>query len=348
MRNLFLAFWIILSADCIVGEDLLDGVVVEYCGVEEPRAGLPVVFYFHGTSGRPTVGLMRQYCRDLPCLLVGMRYEHRGLLQAQGEMIADELTRFQKVRARVLEEHEFNAQRVIVSGFSKGGWIAAFIAEKDPSIRGAAVLGAGAVSKMPLLDTRPKPETSVYIGIGALDINHINSVRLVDRLKGLNTAAHIDIWDKVGHEMPPEELGAIGLRQWLTVLLTPDAVDAEVANDWAREHLVVIRGEKNVGLRLLKLRRFLQMPYLKLLGRRGEQIVQREIAATLQDPAAAWENEAHQLHQRLIRKELKKRTEGALREYYDDYLRGLKKYAGTITATYMEMEAGRIGQVLGL
>lgn len=328
--------------------NMLDGVVAQYSGVDEPRDNLPVVFYFHGTGGRPNVDLVKHYSDGAPCVLVGMNYISSGLLQAQGDMISQEIAHFQKVRAAVARKYRHDSQRVYVTGFSKGGWIAAFIAEKDASIAGAAVLGAGAVAKMPLLDALPKPNSQIYIGIGAEDANYINSVRLVDRLSGLNMNVVLDVWDETGHAMPRARGGAIGLRQWFALMVGDESVTEDEANEWARAYLAKLREIDDPRRRLLKLRRFLELPFLKKLGRRGQDIVEAEISHALRDPAAMAEQQAFIAHRKLIEVELRKRTATALHSYLVKYNMLLEKYAGTITSRYIEAEIARLRRVLGL
>jgi len=125
-------------------------VIIENVIDAEPDELYPVVFYFHGTGGSASLSLLKEYTKGLKCILVGMSYEKAGLLQMDGGQVEKEFRSFRKVVGRLEQEYPVDPQRLYVSGFSKGGWMAAFLIESQPDLAGAVVLGAGALSRMPL------------------------------------------------------------------------------------------------------------------------------------------------------------------------------------------------------
>lgn len=341
----FLSFSI--GAETRSFEKLRDPVHVVAPETIEEGKRYPALFYFHGTGGSAGVGPMEHYVEGIDCFLIGCGYRNQGQLTMENGMIEDEFANFREVRDALVAEFPIDPARIFVSGFSKGGWISAFLVEADASVAGAAPMGAGAVDGMPIFDPRAANGKPVYIGIGIEEANHVLSLRLRDRLKKLGAATTLDEWDETGHTLPKGPGGAVGLRQWMQVHLAPGSVTTEEARNWARERLAEIRGMEDEGRRFLALLRFREMPYLQLLGDAGRTIVEREIALVEKNEAAAPEAQAWRRYENLIAQELRDRSASALKRYLEDHRRNAADFPETVSAGYSSAAADRIARVLG-
>lgn len=290
---------------------------------------------------------MESYTEGIPCFVIGLGYRNGGTLQISGDMIDSEIKSFQTIRDVLIQKYPIDPNRVFVAGFSKGGWVSAFVIESDAKVAGAAVLGAGALDAMPILDEHAARGKPVYIGVGIEDKNQINSARLEERMKKLGASPSLDQWDETGHSFPKGDGGAIGLRQWLQLQLAPESIDDTQVRTWASERLQDIRAMEDDGQKYLALIRFKSRPFLQQLGRQGQAIVEKEIADIRQTEKGNREAQAWERFERLVEQELKDRSATALRRYAEQYDEITKLYPETISQKYAQSASQRINQVLG-
>ncbi|MEM9017683.1 MAG: prolyl oligopeptidase family serine peptidase [Verrucomicrobiota bacterium] len=313
----------------------------------QPDRLYPAVFYFHGTGGKSSTGMMESYTKGIPSFVIGIGYQNQGLLQLADGMVEEELASFRTVLADLLTKYPIDPKKVFVSGFSKGGWMSAFLIEAEPRVAGAIVMGAGAMDGMDYFDERAANGKPVYIGIGIEEKNQVNSMRLVERMRALGARPTLEQWEETGHTMPRGDEGAVGLRQWLKLHLAPGTIDADGARAWAGERLQEIRAFEEDGRKYLALVRFKSLPYLQALGTQGQGIIDREIAEVRKTEEGSLEAQAWEGFDRLIRDELKDRSRTALERYLEGHKSIAERFPDTVSAKYALAAANRIGQVLG-
>ena len=305
----------------------------------------PAIFYFHGTSGQATTASMRPYVEGLDCFVVGMSYRKAGFLRLDEGVVEGEIESFRRIRDDLLKRYPIDPKKCYVAGFSKGGWISAFLVEAEKSVAGAMVLGAGALAKMPFLDDSAARGKAVYIGIGVLEENHINSVRLEERMAGLNALTYLDEWDETGHTMP--QGGAKGLRQWLQLQLQPEDLSTDDLKGRASERLEEIKDLEAPGERFLALLRFEHRPFIRKLGNGAAGVIRRERETLVRtEPEAAREAEAWRTYQLINARELKSRKVTDLKRYLSDHQAAAKRFSGTICEDYCANAAKRLESVL--
>ncbi len=322
---------------------LVEPIIIE--GPSEEKAGekYPVIFYYHGTSGRPTTQLISHVVGGSEeCYLIGMAYTKRGLLQVHGEEVKNEMKSYQTVRDALLKRFPIDQKRIFVSGFSKGGWISAFLLESQKDIAGAMPLGAGALSRMPYLDEEAAQGKPVYIGCGILDENYINSARLEQRFKKLKAKVLFDQWDLTGHDFPKH--GAPALRQWIRVYVFQERLGKEGWKDWASNYYKKVSQLEDLRLRYLRCLRMKEMPYVKALGSSGLRTIERELNRLGKTGVGGVEAKAWLNFESQIQQELRERKVSDLQRYRRNHLRNANTKSHT--SIYAKASVKRLGDVL--
>ncbi|NIP97911.1 MAG: prolyl oligopeptidase family serine peptidase, partial [Akkermansiaceae bacterium] len=103
----------------------------------------PAIFYYHGTGGKPTTELIRSHTGGQDWFVVGMAYRQKGSFTYSRQTLEDEWQILHATRRHLATKYNLDPKRVYVAGFSKGGWMSGFMLQRDPSLAGAIILGAG-------------------------------------------------------------------------------------------------------------------------------------------------------------------------------------------------------------
>ena len=217
MRLLILAtLWLLLVAvragevEKIVRPKTEKGVVsVHYPDGFDPAKRYSVLFWFHGTGGRPNPGIGRDHERFVT---VGMSYLKSENVPA-GEFGAAHWRECLAVREQ-LEANGLRLDRNVVAGMSKGGWMAFYIAAK-PRV-GLHAVGIFAAGKDPNLREVPSLEgrgLSVLVGSGETDPNFPQAQLAVNVLRKAGAAVFYEEWSGQGHTYRRDRR----VRAWLDV-----------------------------------------------------------------------------------------------------------------------------------
>lgn len=104
-----------------------------FCSVHYPEAFDPgeayhLLFWFHGTNGRPNPGIGSAHGRYIS---IGMSHRKRESVEPgrYGSMHSEDCL---TIRSK-LEKAGLRLRRNVVAGMSKGGWTAFYIARNEPS-----------------------------------------------------------------------------------------------------------------------------------------------------------------------------------------------------------------------
>ncbi|MFT4639388.1 MAG: poly(3-hydroxybutyrate) depolymerase [Verrucomicrobiales bacterium] len=108
-----------------------------------PNQKWPAIVYFHGTNGRPTIGLIKSATEGKHLVLVGMTFAQQRRFQQTEESISTELSQLNTLKARLVNEQAADPAGIFVAGFSKGGWFTSLLLERDCTLAGGLVLSAG-------------------------------------------------------------------------------------------------------------------------------------------------------------------------------------------------------------
>jgi predicted esterase len=163
----------------------------------------PVLFYFHGTGGRPRV-----FGRPLP-KEIAERYVTVGMSYAKVPADTAMIDRgracwsvCRSIRSRIAAVAPINTEQSYVTGFSRGGWISNAIADARPKdLGGAAILGAGKSPMHAGLNGKVTRPLAVLVGIGEFDVNFGPSQEAVSYFNGIGATVTYAEFAGVGHSL---------------------------------------------------------------------------------------------------------------------------------------------------
>jgi dienelactone hydrolase len=175
----------------------------------------PVVFHYHGTGGRPTTDIPKEYTGGRDFVIVGMEYRvTTALPKGVRDYLDAEIALLREVRMKLAAEIRIDPKRTYVGGFSQGGWYASELAEKDMAdFAGAYILGAGK-RKPDKRRTIPTGKKPIYIGVGQLDPNYFYGVDAIKHFRELGASVTFDEFLAMDHHMPVGRSLTPAFVQW--------------------------------------------------------------------------------------------------------------------------------------
>ncbi|MEM7386424.1 MAG: hypothetical protein AAF514_15900 [Verrucomicrobiota bacterium] len=177
LRPLFsLVILNLLTAGAMAGEQLSfpetrHGHLTVTWPEESEEKPWPILYWFHGTNGRPNPGLGQRLAHYV---IIGMsylkadEYEPGTYGKSHWELC---------LRARrELEERGHVFGRNLVSGFSKGGWMSFYIgSEAHEDLHGVAIFGGGRDPNARTPSDFKHRDFAVLVGTGETDANFPNA-----------------------------------------------------------------------------------------------------------------------------------------------------------------------------
>ncbi|NNE92467.1 MAG: hypothetical protein HKN23_12535 [Verrucomicrobiales bacterium] len=277
----------------------------------------PTLFYYHGTSGQPTIEYLRLYTKGKDWVLIGMTYIEPGQYQFSAENLERDIKILHEVRETVAQSVNLDPKRIFVSGFSKGGWVTALILEKDPKVAGGMILGAGIFE--PTTGAHPK---KIYIGIGEDDPNLAMSIAAKNAFsKNRASEVTFEIWPGIGHKFPllGIEPSSDSMKQWLRV-------QAGIANqsdaiDWMEDTLAETKKSPDLSAfeKLETIESMQASPYAALLDKEGKETLADALAEFRADPRTEREQEARAQFKKILAYESKDRFVSTIAECAAQY-----------------------------
>ena len=265
----------------------------------DPKSPPPVVVFFHGTNGRPSVGLIVSASGGSGFIVVGQAYIRRGLFSASASQASSEWYNTKRMLAALSKELPFDRKRIYVSGFSKGGWMASLIQELHPNeIAGAFIGGAGRVPFMPRTSVRARTPKPVYIGVGEVDANCTASRAGIEYFTRLNAQVTYDEFPGVGHTCVMTQR----MHDWFHVerLRGTDELQA-VAKEKIDEVLNAQTGSWERYRALTELR---QSPWYPIVPASSRKAVEDAVTALKKDPEVAPQLRGKAAYERMLQKEI--------------------------------------------
>ena len=291
-----------------------------------PDRKWPAVFYYHGTGGKPTTELIQAHTRNQDWIVVGMTYTQEGNLPATAEYIEKEFRIFTSTRRHLATKWNLDLQRCHVAGFSKGGWMAGFLLQHDPSLAGGIILGAGHqfLIRKPVRFRRSK---LLFVGVGRMDANYPFALRALVHYRSLGARTTMETWHGLGHRFP--DSGSPALSQWLDIAANPRRDHESEASEWLEGQIDTIKGMPDLVDQWVACRDLEKAPYVRLLGAAAEARVSSLLSALEKGGRVAAEARALKAHQVLLRQETKGHTVAQCQRLAADYLALSEAHRGT-------------------
>jgi hypothetical protein len=170
-----------------------------FCSIHYPKdfdaaKAYHVLYWFHGTSGRPNPGIGRDHRSYIS---VGMSYRKREHVPP-GEYGASHWVDCLAVR-RELEEAGLNLRRNVVAGMSKGGWAGFYIgAERPEGPDAIAIFAAGKDPRWGEAEPLRK-SPAILVGTGETDPNYPQAQLAVEFFRQAGSQVNYEEWLGKGH-----------------------------------------------------------------------------------------------------------------------------------------------------
>lgn len=270
----------------------------------------PVVVYYHGQDGQPNTRLFRGVTSGQDFIVVGMEYSQRGVLRhntaERNAFIARELASFRYVRDRLVEELNADADRFVIAGFSKGGWLSSLYGDRlADELAGYAILGGGR------LDQEKSPakraavaSTPIYVGAGENDYNIEWTRYAAAMYRGFKSDVTLEVYPGLAHEVTP---GAPLLHNWLYAVAVwshGDDEDRSAHDAWLEERVAEI---VSVGVPVdqwRKLKRLGDEPRFDVCSQDARERWAEELRTRRRDPTVVQESRAQSMMEKLETQEL--------------------------------------------
>lgn len=178
----------------------------------------PVIFYYHGAGEAPSTQRLQKATRSKGFIIVAMEFCDMPPGPVKLEQYIAYIHREQRsigyVRASLEKCLNIDRNKMLLAGISKGGWLAADIAETNPAPwAGIAVFCAGRhpfLFPIPPMKIRGK---DIYIGAGQTDQNLEAAKTAADEYSRAKAKVVLDVYPGLGHTIDPN---SAALHQWLS------------------------------------------------------------------------------------------------------------------------------------
>lgn len=177
----------------------------------------PVIFYYHGAGEKPSTQLLQKATRSKGFIIVAMDFcdipQNPIKLEQYMAYIHREQRSIGYARACIEKCLNIDQNKLLLAGVSKGGWLAADIAETKPTPwAGVAIFCAGrhpSLFPVPPMKIRGK---NIYIGAGQTDQNLEPAQSAAEEYRRAKAKVVLDIYPGLGHAVDPN---STTLHQWL-------------------------------------------------------------------------------------------------------------------------------------
>lgn len=297
-----------------------------------PDREWPVLIFYHGTNGRPTLELLKEYTKEQDFILIGMTYVRSGRFQYSEENLQEEIAACHRVVDLVAKDGRMDRKRIYVGGFSKGGWVSAMLIDHDHRFAGGFVMGGGVYDRQLYKAKKFSRRTPVYIGVGQKDGNTIMSLNAKVHFRNLGAEVTLEVWPDLGHKWPRGEHKGAAFTQWLEMLVLEDQPRQQrrEMEEWFASELKRVKAIEDPLARYQEAEILAAMPGTVFLGKAA-----RDQGAALlnelrsQEPVKK-EWEIQQRYRKIVRHEMKDRLLDTLKTCSRGYLALSKKDPNSI------------------
>jgi len=308
----------------------------------------PVLIYYHGTNGRPTLDLLHHYTKKKDFICIGMAYLKQGRFKYSEENLRKEITKCHEVLQQIGKHCNIDPTRIFVGGFSKGGWAAAMFVDQDHKFAGAFVLGGGVYDRQLYKATKFSKRTPVYIGVGQQDGNTIMSMNAKVHFRKLGAEVTLDIWQGIGHTWPLKPNYSKSFAQWLEVAKMLNQTDAhkKELSIWFERRLKEVLEVEDIKQRYIQLETLAEMPAVSLLREAAYPKIQKELQAMRALDPIKTEWEVEQRYRKIVRYEMKDRALKTLETACKGYQNLATKHPNLIYGKRAEIDYKRTKYVI--
>lgn len=281
----------------------------------------PVVIYYHGTYGKPSIQLMRNATGGENFILLGTTYLKSGRLDYSPENLSAELTNLQKLKRYLIEKHQADPKRIFVAGFSKGGWATSAFLERDHDLAGGLILGAGVFDQGRQTPAKPfsgHPKPQIFIGVGRNDGNYPQGLRALLHFRKLGAEVEMETWPKIGHDYPQKQ--PTRLAQWLQVIARPPELK-NIAQTWVHKRFSEIQSLESPTDRWQSLDQFIEQPFTTHFAQKQRYAATQAISKLSQDPKIITEIQARKQLREILKIEIRDRYVTTLKKVNQLYLK---------------------------
>ena len=323
--------------------DLPHEIKISLPGNFDPAKKHPTLFYYHGTSGRPTTSFIRSHAGPDDWIIVGMTYRESGQFQLTPESFAAEKAIYQIVRKLLVEKHGADPTRFYAAGFSKGGWHTNLLLQAEPTLAGGIILGAGHFHRAPGAMKNYPSKKPVHIGIGRKDGNYPLALKALLHHRQLGAKVTFEVWPTLGHSYPKD--GSDSIRQWLALQAHSAKKLAPVAAKTLSKMLTEARSLEPLE-QWDRLREMKDMPYFALTPKSWQGDFQKSLTALETTPAISTEAMLVAKHRRLLHQEITNNTLASLKQVSFGYLDLFGKHPKTRQGKLLEEDFKRTDAML--
>lgn len=176
---------------------------------DEAPAGrrAPVLFFYHGQNGSPSVDLPLRFGMAKDWIVVGMGYRKKPDGETPEQKKAADVAYFEFALALVAKSAPVDPAQVFVGGISAGGWHSSLLLEDVPKRVTGAVLLASGRSRMnhALPAAGSLRGKTVFIGTGRDDPNLYPACEAAEVYRLAGAEVYREEYEGVGHAPPPPE-----------------------------------------------------------------------------------------------------------------------------------------------
>lgn len=339
--------WLFLGVMASYGEDFtlqVEGVrqeiLVTLPDNHDSSRTWPAVLHYHGTGGRPNTDLIRSHTGRKDWIVVGMGYVREGQFQLTPEGLDAEIRVLEEVRAQLQTRINLDPSRTYVSGFSKGGWVSGLLLQKERSLAGAVILGAGHLHQLQTPSPPFANKKAVFIGVGRYDGNYPLSLKAAVFFRGLGANSVMEAWQGIGHRFPRE--GSKGLKEWFALQVGNGPLENEMEKE-----LNQILASEDKFQKWWALLEFAQRPAILALPGWPEKVDSYRLELE-KSPELAREVRILKESRRLLAKELTKKTLADFEAIAAGYARIVEHAGNSPQRETAAQDEKRFGEILEL
>lgn len=310
-----------------------------------PNRKWPTIVYYPGVFGSPNTRVMEDFTHQKDWVIISLSGITNDVFDYNEALVRKELAVCQSIIKAMTPKLNLDPERLVISGYSKGGWIATMFVDRDHSFSGAVVMGAGANLNQKYTPKRFAKPTSIYIGVGQEDGNYVFSLRAKPYWRKLGARVTFDEYPGMGHDGPPFRKDLRGyLEQWLRIAAGME--DKASATNWLREQLAALKKEDDLLKRYLAYEKLLEAPFLHLVDENVRKHIDGQLTALRKLPALATEWKAEQVYRNIMRREVKVTSLKQLRSCQQAFDKLAKSYPDTHYGQRARKDVPRVGTML--
>ncbi len=334
-----------LASELTVGH--LEGLPFEVLFRPASAAGVstnapPLLFFFHGQGGRPTIEPVATCPASSNFVLVGLPYvalrAEPQTRDAYEHALRQEWEFLLRAREAVSRRLGLGPRSMLyVGGVSMGGWTAAALLERYPQeLAGAVILLAGRMRSDHGRSPPAMRSRAVYIGSGETDPNLPAARRAASWYRMAAARVTFEVFTGHGHAVPPAPPLLDGWLAWEAVRNSPAQEGRIKFEEWWRSQRDALAMRTDVWERYECLKRLRSDPRIAAIAPAELQWARAQWEELQREPRVRNDSEAEDELEAALQAEWKART---LVE-----LTAVREQLDTIARTYPEHLAGRIAR----